>query len=137
MYNTIIVPTDLSNEELTIKTLKKAEQLSDSGHIFLLHVLDHIPEYALAEVPTNIIQELVPKTRDALKELIYLSKIKVSSKTEVRKGNPYRQIIKASKEHVADLILLNAHQPGLQDYLLGSTAAKVVRHAPCSVLVDR
>ena len=37
----------------------------------------------------------------------------------------------------ADLIIIASHKPGFQDYFLGSTAAKVVRHAPCSVLVVR
>jgi len=36
-----------------------------------------------------------------------------------------------------DLIIVGSHKPGLQDYLLGSTAARVVRHAMCSVLVGR
>ena len=36
-----------------------------------------------------------------------------------------------------DLIIVASHRPGLQDYFLGSTAAKVVRHAKCSVLVIR
>ena len=135
MYNTIIVPTDFSNEEMTIKSLQRAKQLSDSGRIILLHVLDKIPKYALTEIPTNIMQDLVPKTRDSLRELIYLSK--VEAKTEVRNGSPYRKIIEAAEEHVADLIIICSHQTGIQDYLLGTTAAKVVRHAPCSVFVDR
>ncbi|MEH6457456.1 MAG: universal stress protein [Cocleimonas sp.] len=135
MYNTIIVPTDFSNEESTIKALQKAEKLSDSGRIILLHILDHIPAYALAEIPTDLMQDLVPKTRDALKELVSMSKVEAG--TEVRNGNSYRQIIKAAEEHKADLIIINSHRPGLQDYLLGSTAAKVVRHSPSSVLVVR
>jgi len=135
MYNTIIVPTDFSNEESTIQSLQKAEKLSDNGRIILLHVLDSIPAYALVEIPVDMMPDLVPQTRDALKELVFLSKVK--AEIEVRNGSSYRQIIEATKEHKADLILINSHRPGLQDYLLGSTAGKVVRHAPCSVLVDR
>ena len=135
MYNTIIVPTDFSNEESTIQSLQKAEKLSDNGRIILLHVLDSIPAYALVEIPVDMMPDLVPQTRDALKELVFLSKVK--AEIEVRNGSSYRQIIEATKEHKADLILINSHRPGLQDYLLGSTAGKVVRHAPCSVLVER
>ena len=43
MYKTIIVPTDFSNEESTIQSLKKAEKLSASGQIILLHVLESVP----------------------------------------------------------------------------------------------
>jgi len=42
-----------------------------------------------------------------------------------------------AKEKDVDLIIIASHRPGLQDYFLGSTAAKVVRHATCSVLVVR
>jgi len=135
MYNTIIVPTDFSDEESTIRSLQKAEKLSDNGRIILLHVLDSIPAYALVEIPVDMMPDLVPQTRDALKELVFLSKVK--AEIEVRHGSSYRQIIEAAKEHQADLILINSHRPGLQDYLLGSTASKVVRHSPSAVLVER
>jgi len=42
-----------------------------------------------------------------------------------------------AQEKGVDLIIIASHRPGLQDYFLGSTAAKVVRHAKCSVLVIR
>ena len=135
MFNTILVATDLSHEESTIKSLKKAEKLSDNGRIILMHVLDILPAYVLAEIPENLIPDPVPQTRDALKAIVLRSKVK--AEIEVRHGRSYREIIESSKEHKVDLILINSHQPGLQDYLLGSTAAKVVRHASCSVLVDR
>ena len=37
----------------------------------------------------------------------------------------------------ATLIVIGAHRPDLKDYLLGPHAARVVRHAECSVLVVR
>lgn len=135
MFNTILVATDLSHEESTIKSLKKAEKLSDNGRIILMHVLDILPAYVLAEIPENLIPDPVPQTRDALKAIVLLSKVK--AEIEVRHGGSYREIIESSKEHEANLIIINSHRPGLKDYLLGSTAAKVVRHSPCSVLVER
>jgi nucleotide-binding universal stress UspA family protein len=35
------------------------------------------------------------------------------------------------------LIIIGSHSPSMQDYLLGPNAARVVRHANCSVLVIR
>jgi nucleotide-binding universal stress UspA family protein len=52
-------------------------------------------------------------------------------------GHPYNTILDEAEKTGADLIIITSHRPGLQDYLLGSTAAKVVRHANCSVLVVR
>ncbi len=123
MYNTIIVPTDFSDEEATIRSLKKAEKLSDGGRIILLHVLEAVPY-------------LVSMTRETMGE--WIKKSGVDAEIEVRHdGSSYHNVIESAKEHKADLILINSHKPGLQDYLLGSTASKVVRHAKCAVLVDR
>ncbi len=135
MYNTVLIPTDLSNAEETIQSLKKAEKLSNNGRIVLLHVLDVIPAYALVSLPDDVVKEQIPHTRQRLKELA--DKAGVKADIEVREGGSYNQIIKEAKMISADLILIHSHQPGIQDYLLGSTAAKVVRHAACSVLIDR
>jgi len=135
MYNTVLIPTDFSHEEGTIQSLKKAEKFSDNGRIVLLHVLDVIPAYALVGLPDSVVKDQIPQTRKKLTELVEKSGVKAD--IEVREGRSYNQVIKEAKEIGADLIIINSHQPGIQDYLLGSTAAKVVRHAPCSVLVDR
>jgi len=37
----------------------------------------------------------------------------------------------------ADLIVMGSHRPAMATYLLGSNAARIVRHAPCSVMVLR
>ena len=46
-------------------------------------------------------------------------------------------ILEYAKKIEADLIVIASHRPDLLDYFLGSTAARVVRHAECAVLVDR
>ena len=135
MYNTILVPTDLAHEDLTIQSLKKAEKLSDNGRIVLLHVLDEMPAYVTIELPADIVTGQLHETRKMLEELVEKSGVKAD--IEVREGPAHNDIIAEAKIVGADLILINSHRPGFQDYLLGSTAAKVVRHAPCSVLVDR
>ena len=122
MYSTIIVPTDFSNEAATIRSLKKAEYLSDNGRIILLHVLEAW-------------LYLVSQTRDTLAQ--WIEKSGVKAEMEVRhEGSSYHNIIESAKEHEASLILINSSKPDFQDYLLGSTAGKVVGHAQCSVLVD-
>jgi len=55
----------------------------------------------------------------------------------VRTGRSYSSILDVADEKEAELIIIASHRPGLQDYFLGSTASKVVRHAKCSVLVVR
>src|SRR6266496_1944519 len=56
----------------------------------------------------------------------------------VRDGRPYQEIIGLSREIDADLIVLSTRgHSGLKHLLLGSTAERVVRGAPCPVLVAR
>jgi nucleotide-binding universal stress UspA family protein len=52
-------------------------------------------------------------------------------------GSIYREILRAAQEVPADRIVMGSHRPERKDFLLGSNAAKVARHAKCSVLVVR
>lgn len=52
-------------------------------------------------------------------------------------GHSARTILEYAEEHGVDLIIMPSHRPGLTDYFLGSTAARVVRHANCAVHVIR
>ncbi|MBZ0122554.1 MAG: universal stress protein [Roseovarius sp.] len=55
----------------------------------------------------------------------------------VRKGAVHRQIVRLAQERGVDLIVMEAANPRVQDYLLGTTASHVVTHAECSVYVVR
>ncbi len=55
----------------------------------------------------------------------------------IRKGSPGTVILDEAEKIGADAIILGSHRPNFGDYLIGSTAARVVRHAQCSVIVDR
>ena len=59
-------------------------------------------------------------------------------KVEVRTGRPSQQIGQAASELGVDLIVISTHgYTGLNYVLLGGTAERVIRHAPCPVLVVR
>jgi nucleotide-binding universal stress UspA family protein len=56
----------------------------------------------------------------------------------VADGVPFDEIAKAAKAWEADLLVIATHgYTGLKHVLLGSTTERVVRHAPCPVLVVR
>jgi nucleotide-binding universal stress UspA family protein len=56
----------------------------------------------------------------------------------IRRGRPYEEIVRLAREIDADLIALSTRgHSGLKHLLLGSTAERVVRNAPCPVLVVR
>jgi universal stress protein F len=57
--------------------------------------------------------------------------------SEIAVGVPWQAICDAARSHEADLVVIGSHGYAGFDRLLGTTAAKVVNHAHCSVLVVR
>lgn len=55
----------------------------------------------------------------------------------VRIGNPAQVILAMAEEIEAECVVLGSHGYGVLDRLLGTTAARVVNHATCDVLVVR
>jgi nucleotide-binding universal stress UspA family protein len=136
MYKTILVPTDiahLAEGKLTIELA--VAHASDNTRIVLLNVVEEIPGWASVAIPTEVIQKSTTDAQDKLKAVANASGRKMDM--IVRTGHSYSTILDVAEEVESDLIIIASHRPGLQDYFLGSTAAKVVRHAPCSVLVVR
>ena len=63
---------------------------------------------------------------------------KLMERTLVRHGVPFHEITEAARTLQTDLIIIATHgYTGLKHALLGSTAERVVRHAPCPVLSVR
>jgi len=58
--------------------------------------------------------------------------------TEVRLGHPAQEIVHRAQQLDADLIVIgHSGHFAILDRFLGSTAEKISRHAPCSVLITR
>ncbi|MGV1917331.1 universal stress protein [Rhizobium sp. 22-785-1] len=136
MYAKILVPVDLSNADKAERMVRKAEALLDQGgQIVLMNVVEDLPNYLAIDVPMDIVENAV---RDAKSQLALLKKksARISS-TEIRSGAPAREILAVAEETGADLIIIASHTPDFTNYFIGATADRVVRHAKCSVLVDR
>ena len=135
MYTNILVPIDLSDVERGKASLALAKHVGAEGcKIKLLNVVEEIPAYAAAELPTGILDKTA---KDAQAALTKIAGQDSNCSVEIRSGRAHPVILAASEEMGADLVIVGSHKPGLQDYLLGSTAARVVRHSKCSVLVTR
>lgn len=136
MYSKIVVAVDISHGELGQMLLDKAAQLlDDGGEVRLLHVLDEVPSYIAAELPQDLGERRHAEARMELKSMAQGASIPVT--VEVRSGAASGQILQCAEDCGAELVMIASHRPGLSDYFIGSTAARVVRHAQCSVLISR
>ncbi len=136
MFKTILIPIDIAHasESKSVIDIAVANGNEDT-QVILLNVVEEIPRWAAVELPAHIQDKSLQISQDELHAVAKAASIK--TEVDVRVGHPYHTILEVAEEKKADLIIIASHQPGLQDYLLGSTAAKVVRHAKCSVMVVR
>jgi universal stress protein F len=136
MYKKIIVPVDVSNAEKAEAMLATARKLGDdSSVIVLMNVVEAIPGYIAAQIPGNYEEEGKAYSRGELERIAKAAGI--PAEIEVRVGHASQGILDVADEKGADAIVIASHRPGLSDYFLGSTAARVVRYAPCTVVVLR
>ena len=136
MYKKVLVPVTLDHEPNIAAALDVARALLESGgEIMLLHVMEEIPGFIAAQIPEGTIEKNLDETGADLAAIAKNAGSHVKSSVVV--GHASRSILDFSEENGSDCIVITSHRPGLQDYLLGSTAARVVRHATCSVHVIR
>ena len=136
MYKTILVPIDMAHVVEGKSIIDVAiEHAAEDAKIILLNVVEEIPNLIAIQMPADIIDNSQEKAAKELKAIANASGR--SMEVAVRSGRSYSSILDVADEKEVDLIIIASHRPGLQDYFLGSTASKVVRHAKCSVLVVR
>ena len=134
MYQHILVPMALDHGigEVTVEVARRL--LADGGQITALHVYESPQGSVGAYVDASVVQAAFDRAQAQMEE-------RVSGMPDVTamivKGHSGRTIIDMATQLQADCIVLGSHKPGLIDYFLGSTAARVVQHAPCAVHVAR
>ncbi|MCB4458390.1 universal stress protein [Leisingera sp. McT4-56] len=135
MYKNILVPIAPDHGADSASALQAARLLADSdARITALTVADEIPGYVVQQLPEGLLENTRAEMLAELKaDLGGVAGVKA----DVVTGHAGRTITDYAEAHGADCIVIASHRPGLQDYFLGSTAARVVRHAKCTVVVIR
>jgi nucleotide-binding universal stress UspA family protein len=141
MYRNILVPVDLSDKHSWRKALPTAISLSETFEA-KLHLMTVVPDFGLPMVGQFFPEGYEAKLRQqAARQLRDFAAQQVPGEIECRRivaeGKVYQEILKAADAIEADLIVMGSHRPELADYLLGSNADRVMRHARCSVMVVR
>ena len=140
MMKKILVATDFSPgaDRALDEAIELARQAD--GHIELIHVLQAgsfvlPPPLDIVALPLEngeIAHDDVALAERARR----VSRAGVTVHTRVEAGAPHEEIVKAAKEMGAELLVVGSHgKSALSEILVGSVAARLIRHAPCPVLV--
>ena len=142
MYQTIIMPVDVFEMELSDKAVRHAEFLAqDTGVIHLLHALPASSSLSLHRFAADIRrfeEHLQHEAQTRLTTMI--SHFSISPErihTHVRLGSVRDVVNEMAEELHADMVVIGSRNPSITTHLLGSNASSVVRHAHIPVLVVR
>jgi nucleotide-binding universal stress UspA family protein len=139
MYDDVLFPTDGS----------------EGAAAALGHAIDHALTYEATLHVLYVIEETAPTVETGTPELLeeleqegerILEDARAEAKAaglesirgSIAGGAPYRRILDYVDEHDVDLVVMGTHgRRGVDRYLLGSVAEKVVRTATCPVMTVR
>jgi len=139
MYNNILFPIDLEHTQEAEKALKIAVEEAQRSKAKLT-VMTVAPGFGMPIVASFFDEETV---KNAMKEVARQLKSYITDNIPdnveinavVVEGNPAELILKQAEINNSDLIVISSHNTQVNHMLLGSCAAKVVRHSECSVTV--
>lgn len=139
----ILVPTDFSDCSAKALAYALAFAKLSQAEIILLHVVEPIsyPMYG-QDVAADLSGFQADLLQASTEHLARFRQEKAGNyqplRTIITEGGSYWEIVETAKSENVDLIILSTHgHTGLRHVLLGSTAERVVRHAPCPVLTVR
>ncbi|KAE9631797.1 universal stress protein [Parasedimentitalea maritima] len=143
MSKSILCAVDLGNAETDNRVLVQAAKLAEQDGA-QLDVVTVLPDFGESWVSgffeehhhEKAVKETSIRLREVCEQAVGAER-NVKIRHLVATGTAYQEILKTAKTAKSDLIVIGAHKPDLQDYLLGPNAARVVRHSSCSVFVVR
>ena len=138
----ILVPLDFSPPARQALAAAVAFARRFKAKLTLLHVVEPVamPDFVASSPLVLENDQLMAAAKQALASMVKAAKIPRGTveKLLVRSGSAFHEIAGAAGTLKVDLIIISTHgYTGLKHVLLGSTTERVVRHAPCPVLVVR
>jgi len=132
----VLLATDGS--EYSEAALREAMNLARacSSQLSVISVIEVNPEYAT--LAPQIVEKKEEETRQLLESVQECAAREgIACETIVHEGDePYEYIVEEAAKRGVDMIVMGRHgRRGLKRLLMGSVTAKVIGHAPCSVLV--
>jgi len=141
----VLLATDFSSPAEPAAQLAADEAVRRCGAITVVHSVELVgPTMAMGEPAANPpiafgaypVEEMRAVAHDRLADtLVHLG---ISGDIEVTEGPPSEAIVEVARRTHAELVVIGTSGlSGIDRLLLGSVASRVVREAPCSVLVAR
>ena len=137
-FKTILVPIDFEAQSKHAIDVAIDLAIQSGGTVRLLHVWD-LPVYPYTTLEAPMPDLSIPTEKAAARELAAVvdeAKKKLASVTgTLVRGEPWREIIAAVNASKPDLVVMGTHgRTGIEHYVLGSVAEKVVRSSRSPVL---
>jgi nucleotide-binding universal stress UspA family protein len=139
----ILVPIDFSMHSKNALKYAIPFAVQFSASIDLIYVVEptiYPADFSIGQIGfPNVEEELRTRGSNELDELMEKEIAnRVPARRVVRTGKPFYEILQYAEEENSDLIVIATHgHTDVEHMLFGSTAEKVVRRAPCPVLVVR
>jgi nucleotide-binding universal stress UspA family protein len=138
-YGTVLVSTDLSDP--SIAALRHAAALADAsgGCLIATYVVEErLPPLIMAHAPD--VRQLLQQHRETAAKALddHIAEHLPGRQVDavIREGIVHDEIVRLARERQVDVIVVGMHGHGfLAHALAGSTAERVLHHAPCPVLV--
>jgi len=136
----ILVPIDFS--EPSKKALKYAVAFATQfgAQLILLHVIEPTAQgfpYPALALENDQVKATMKRRLEGLSKYETTNR-RLIQKAAVTHGRAFQEVVRAARGLQVDLIIMATHgYTGIKHVLLGSTTERVVRYAPCPVLVVR
>lgn len=140
MFKQILAAVDLDNTDNAEKILRIAADIANtySARLHLLNVIGSVQAVVSQHLPVGYEKMAMEKTETELATLsASVDLLQGDVTSSARFGDIYREILAQAEKSSVDLIIIGSNKPQATDFLLGTNAARVVRHSPCSVFVVR
>ena len=142
LVRSILVPLDFSPSSKQALDYAVAVARQFKAKLTLLHVVEPVatPDFAASFPLVMEDDKLMAAAKNELEGVVKAARVRrgIVEKILVRFGRSFHEITEAARTRKVDLIIIATHgYTGLKQALLGSTTERVVRHAPCPVLVVR
>ena len=132
----LIVPTDFSPSSELALTAATGLARRFRAHLTLVHVVDVPEEFSElnAAAYMRVMETTVQREMETRRRRVEEAAVPVD--TLVVRGAAAQTIVDTARSKGVDLIVMGTHgRTGLQHLLIGSVAERVVRLAPCPVMV--